>query len=113
MRAPPAPADKKAAKKAQGLRRGGHERAAAKRRSQDEVSLEDRLGSPGTTASGPRTVLPGDPKATTVQPQSRRQLRRQREAAEAAGAPPVDRDRAGGARGRGARRRCWSFWRRR
>ena len=54
--------------------------ASAKRRGQDEVSLADRLGSPGSTASGPRTVLPGDSKAQAVQTQSRRQLRQQREA---------------------------------
>ncbi len=77
--------DKKADKKASRQRPAKAPKPAktsvpAKRRSKDEVSLADRLGSPGSTASGPRTVLPGDSKAKDVQPQSRRQLRQQREA---------------------------------
>ena len=77
--------DKKADKKASRQRpakapRPAKTSAPARRRSQDEVSLADRLGSPGSTTSGPRTVLPGESKAKDVQPQSRRQLRQQREA---------------------------------
>lgn len=49
------------------------------KRGKDEVSLADRLGD-GGPSSQPRTVLPGDSKAKAVEPQSRRQLRQQREA---------------------------------
>lgn len=51
----------------------------AGKRGKDEVSLADRLGSGGPVGA-PRTVLPGDSTAQAVQPQSRRQLRQQREA---------------------------------
>ena len=53
------------------------QRAARPRK--DNVSLADRLGSSATPGSGPATVLPAGAKTTTVQPQSRRQLREQRE----------------------------------
>ncbi|MEO8107593.1 MAG: LytR C-terminal domain-containing protein [Actinomycetes bacterium] len=81
--------DKKAAKKAD--KQASREKpikaskptkgaTSPKRGAKDAVSLADRLGPAASTSSGPRTVLPGDSKAKAVQPQSRRQLRQQREA---------------------------------
>jgi hypothetical protein len=65
--------DKKAAKRA----------SAAPRQRKDNVSLADRLGgstpSKPASKSGPTTVLPGGSSPTTVQSQSRKQLREQRE----------------------------------
>jgi len=76
--------EKNAGKKAGKGRAGkasspGRASAPTGRRGKDEISLADRLGSSGP-AGAPRTVLPGDSQAKAVQPQSRRQLRQQREA---------------------------------
>jgi len=56
-------------------RRGQRERRPPK----DSVSLADRLGGSATPEAGPTTVLPAGSRPTTVQPQSRKQLREQRE----------------------------------
>ena len=75
--------DKKATKKASPAAKGtepAKTSASAKRRGDDAASSTDRPRAAGSTSAGPRTVLPGASSAKAVQPQSRRQLRQQREA---------------------------------
>ena len=82
---PDSKAAKKAAKRAD--KQADKKPGVAPRRRKDSVSLADRLGgsTPGkpqgkaTSKSGPTTVLPAGSKPTTVQPQTRKQLREQRE----------------------------------
>ncbi len=70
--------DKKAGKSK--AAKGETSKASASRRSRDGVSLADRLGDAPQRGAGPATVLPGGSKSRAVEPQSRRQLRQQREA---------------------------------
>jgi hypothetical protein len=78
---PDSKAAKKAAKRAD--KRADKKPGVVPRRGQDNVSLADRLG--GSTSpkpppkSGSTTVLPASSRPTTVQPQTRKQLREQRE----------------------------------
>ena len=65
-------------------KKSGKRAEAAPRRRKESVSLADRLGSSAPSGSGPATVLPAGSKATAVKPQSRKQLREQREQQQAA-----------------------------